>query len=69
VGYGHEVKQCPHLEVATLQEIEQAFESQREKGVYRFFYSFGTRIKKKVLIRIPRFFSTSLPWNIWTLKV
>jgi hypothetical protein len=34
VGYGHEVKECPHLEEATLQEIEQALERQREKGVY-----------------------------------
>lgn len=34
VGYGHEVKECPHLEEATLQEIEQALERQREKGIY-----------------------------------
>jgi hypothetical protein len=34
VGYGHEVKKCPHLGASTLQEIEQVLERQRKEGVY-----------------------------------
>ena len=34
VGYGYEVKECPHLEAATRKEIEEALKRQREKGVY-----------------------------------
>ena len=34
VGYGDDVKQCPHLGEAELLEIEGALEKQREKGVY-----------------------------------
>ena len=34
VGYGHEVTECPHLEEAKIQEIEQVLMRQREKGVY-----------------------------------
>jgi hypothetical protein len=34
VGYGHELKECPHLEQSTIREVAQALERQREKGVY-----------------------------------
>lgn len=34
VGHGHELRDCPHLEEAILQETEQALERQRKKGVY-----------------------------------
>ena len=34
VGYGHEVKKCPHLGASTLQEIEQILENQRKEGVF-----------------------------------
>ena len=34
VGYGYEVKECPHLEEAARKEIEEALKRQREKGVY-----------------------------------
>ena len=34
VGYGHELRDCPHLEEVAVQKIEQALERQREDGVY-----------------------------------
>jgi len=34
VGYGHALGDCPYLEEATLQEMEQVLERQRKKGVY-----------------------------------
>jgi len=34
VGYGHEFRDCPHLEEVAAQKIEQALERQRENGIY-----------------------------------
>jgi hypothetical protein len=34
VGYGHDLRDCPHLEDGALQKIEQSLHEQREKGVY-----------------------------------
>jgi hypothetical protein len=34
VGYGHELRECSHLDEVAVQKIEKTLERQREKGVY-----------------------------------
>jgi hypothetical protein len=34
VGYGQDLKECPHLDEATLQEVSSIIEEQRDRGVY-----------------------------------
>ena len=34
VGFGQELKDCPHLDDATLQELSKTIEAQRDRGVF-----------------------------------
>lgn len=34
IGYGQDLRDCPHLAEATLQEVESIIEEQRKEGVY-----------------------------------